>query len=173
MQGSVSTFFRRIHAEIQQRKRKSQFPVSPLCPGDKSQHHRTEVLLCTSTPLTGDKYNSKNWGFREQNWGEIVSCQENNKNQSPSASRLCASSHCNISDSPSHQPNWECRQLLTKLHSLTARFEQASFPPHQQISSHNLYFYSFFFSFQFPSPVKSAATAVFIIMNIHKSHLLT
>lgn len=43
-----------------------------------------------------------------------------------------------MSDNPSHQPNWDCRQLLRKLYSLTARFEQACFP----ISSDNLYVYS-------------------------------
>lgn len=58
MQGSVSTFSAEFTLRSSQRK--SLFPVSPLCPGDKSQHHRTEVLLCTSTPLTGGKQNSKN-----------------------------------------------------------------------------------------------------------------
>lgn len=43
-----------------------------------------------------------------------------------------------MSDNPSHQPNWDCRQLLRKLYSLTARFEQACSP----ISSDNLYVYS-------------------------------
>lgn len=60
------------------------------------------------------------------------------KEWSPFASRLWARSLNNMSDNRSYQPNWDCRWLLRKLYSLSARFGQAC-SAHQWISSDSLY----------------------------------
>lgn len=67
-------------------------------------------------------------GISQTKLGEMSAVRRTIKTNHLFATRLCASTQSNISDNPSHQPSWDCRQLLTQLHSLTARFEQACFP---------------------------------------------
>lgn len=119
----------------------------------------TQVFLWCLIFLNSGKQDSNNWGFHRQNW---VNC--NNKNQSPFAPRLSVSSHSYMSENTSHQPNLGCRQII-KLFSVTAKFEWAHFP-HQYISSLN-----FYPLFPLSFLVKPAAM-IFMIMKIHKSHLL-